>query len=799
MDRKPLVFTTGVFICGIITADNFPTFPADLVILSAGLLILPFVPEKIKFYLTVAVLIAAGSLRLHLVRDILPADHIKLVPADSVRAVAGMIEDVTLSNDGHNRYVLSVDRVFLAKEDQEACGKLMIFSRGHPRILAYGDRVRLSGPPEKIQPVRNPGQFDYSGYLAARGIYHLYRWVEPDSVRLIARGCGSWWQSLLIQPIAGYARETFRIFLDDHSGALVQALLLGEKQDLEKDTIARFQKVGVVHVLAISGLHVGFIVIFAMTGFSLLRMPLPVRFWALLLVLLLYGAVVQFRPPVVRASLMAVFYLYAEQIERKPVTDNLLAGAALIILIADPLELYNPGFQFSFIAVASILHGTEKLDRLIPIKARMQKRYPGKVLPARLINWIWMPLLVSASAVIGTLPLTAYYYGMVPVVALIANLIVIPLIAGIVMLILFMLVFRPLSSLITGGIADMIGFLHSMLNHVVEAFAAVPMASADVTNPPLILVVLVTLAFFMFLHADERPLRNAFFLVCIAILVLIILPAAKDDRSLMVTFLDVGQGDAAFLRFPNHRTMLIDAGGADRNWDNGTATILPFLKKSGTLKLDYLVASHAHDDHVGGFPALLRSIEIDTVVLNAYPYHSKRFKLIHRLCRERGIPIRIAARGDRIQADPSCRVYVLHPDSACAVAHNFCGSECNNSSLVLKIQYGEMGLLFTGDLERSAEPRILMYGDFLESEILKIAHHGSSTSTSDDLLNQTRPVIAIVPVARKNKFRHPSPKTLARLHERYVRVYRTSHTGAIMLRIMPGYIEKIAWRSRGGS
>jgi competence protein ComEC len=319
-----------------------------------------------------------------------------------------------------------------------------------------------------------------------------------------------------------------------------------------------------------------------------------------------------------------------------------------------------------------------------------------------------------------------------------------------------------------------------------------------VANPPLILVVLVTLAFFMLLHADKRAWRNAFFLISVVIIMMIILPAEEDDRSLMVTFLDVGQGDAAFLRFPNHRTMLIDAGGADRNWDNGTATILPFLKKNGTLKLDYLVASHAHDDHVGGFPALLRSIEIDTVVLNAYPYHSKRFKLIRRLCRERGIPILTAARGDRICADPSCRVYVLHPDSVCAAAHNFSGSECNNSSLVLKVQYGEMGLLFTGDLEKSAEPRIIMYGDFLESEILKIAHHGSSTSTSDDLLKQTNPVIAIVPVGLKNKFRHPSPKTLARLHERYIRVYRTSHTGAVMFRIMPGYIEKIAWRSRSG-
>ena len=159
-----------------------------------------------------------------------------------------------------------------------------------------------------------------------------------------------------------------------------------------------------------------------------------------------------------------------------------------------------------------------------------------------------------------------------------------------------------------------------------------------------------------------------------------------------------------------------------------------------------------------------------------------------------GIPVLITGRGDRIQADPSCRVYVLHPDTTHTKALNFSGSECNNSSIVLKIQYGENGLLFTGDLERTVEPVVLMYGDLLESEILKVGHHGSNTSTSGEFLDAVDPVLAVIPVALKNKFRHPSPKTLQRLADHSVKVYRTSHTGAVMFRIYPDHIEKIDWR-----
>jgi len=794
MARYPLVFTATVYICGIVVGNSIRTFPVDLWILTASLIFLCFIPSTKSMYILSIALLAAGSLRLHMQRDLVPENHIAFFHTDSIRNMTGVITESHTAEDMANQYILNLESICGDSAEVAVRGKIIIFARKHSRVLSYGDRVRVAGKLEKIPVVRNPGQFDYHQFLAAKGIYHRCYWNDPDAVSIIEKTGGSPWQMFIIQPIIHYSQDTFRRCLSRASAALVNALLLGEKQDLAREKISVFQKVGVVHVLAISGLHVGFIVLFCMTGFSLLRVRSNLRFWLLLAALLLYGAVVQFKPPVVRASLMAVFYLYAEVLQRKPVTDNLLAGAALIILLINPLELYNPGFQFSFVAVAAILHGAVQFDQWIPVRKWIEKRFKSNFPVTLTVNLIWLPLLVSLSAIIGTLPLTAYYYGMIPVVALIANIIVIPLVAVIVMLTLFMLILKPLSGFLAGGVGELIDLVHNILGWIVDAFGALPFAAVHVPHPPFAIVILLIFAFFCLLQVQSYRARKIFALLCFSIFFLLLAPGFKDDRSIQLTFLDVGQGDAAHIRFPDGNTMLIDAGATNKQWDNGRMSILPFLKQSGNLRLTYMVASHAHDDHIGGMLTLLNEIKLDTMVLSAYPYRSKRFSDLQAACSDRNIPMLVVGRGDRINADPSCRIYVLHPDSACSSAKNLNGSECNNSSLVIKIQYGENGVLFTGDLEKSVESRVTMYGALLESEILKVAHHGSNTSTSDEFLGHINPVIAVIPVALKNKFSHPSPKTLERLANHHLKVYRTSHTGAVMFRIYPEYIEKINWR-----
>jgi competence protein ComEC len=229
-------------------------------------------------------------------------------------------------------------------------------------------------------------------------------------------------------------------------------------------------------------------------------------------------------------------------------------------------------------------------------------------------------------------------------------------------------------------------------------------------------------------------------------------------------------------------------------WDQGSKTVLPFLQSVSALHINYLVGSHAHNDHIGGFLALINAISIDTLVLNGYQFNSKLYTSLLTLAKDKNIPVKTVFKGDVLSPDPSCRVYVLHPDSNYIRAETFSGAECNNSSVVLKVQYGVNSILFMGDLEKTGEQPLLQYDYFLESEVLKIGHHGSSTSSSDALLEKVNPLVALISVAKKNKFRHPSPRTLERLRRHGIQTYQTSREGAVLFTIGPEKITKIVWK-----
>jgi competence protein ComEC len=286
-------------------------------------------------------------------------------------------------------------------------------------------------------------------------------------------------------------------------------------------------------------------------------------------------------------------------------------------------------------------------------------------------------------------------------------------------------------------------------------------------------------------------------LICILICwtLLFVRTVIVTKNCLEVTFLDVGQGDATFLKFPNGNTILIDAGNASPYWDNGLNTILPFLKHKGILHINYLLASHAHNDHIGGFCSLLHTISVDTVVLSPYLYHSDMYASLIDLCTEKRIPLKYVQRGDYLFPDKNCRVYVLHPTQEFSSAKSCSGNECNNSSIVLKVQYGENGILFPGDLERNGEQPILNFASFLECELLKVGHHGSNTSNSQELLNFVQPILAVTSVAKKNKFNHPSSETLGRLENSGIHHYLTSQKGALMFELTMTEIKKVHWRN----
>jgi competence protein ComEC len=795
--KYPFIFISLCFILGIMAGKYLIHFPHSLWLTSILFcLCIVFIRTKrttVLIGMIFCTLICAASLRYHLTTEIFPNDHITGIKTDYVNQYEGVVIDYQYKKDHSNKYLISLNKICLPDTHLLIRGEILLFTKKIEERYTYGDRIRVHASLHYPSGKRNPGQFDYRQYLISKNIYHISKVMHSDSIKVNGKNNGNWIIGKVIIPLRKYCLEMFQKYFEDQTAGLIMALILGEKQDLDRGMIDNFKKVGGVHVLAICGLHVGFIITFIFSLLSLFRLNTPAKIWGLLGVLVIYIILVRFKTPVIRASAMAILYLFGLILERKTSTYNIIFAAMTIILLFDPRELFNPGFHFSFMAVLSIIFGYDKLDQLLPLNRSIEERAKKSRTLSYFRKWVWMPFLVSLSAVIGTSPLTLYYYGLFPMYALLANLIVIPLTGVVVFLCLFLLFVGALSDILANGVAKMIQLVNLGLQYVVDAFANLPLAAVLTPIPTIFQIILLYMVILIGLNA-RKNLKYASMLIPLISLIFFITSKTGAQKDLQVAFLDVGQGDAAFLRFPNQRTMLIDAGNSSFQWDQGKKTILPFLQSMHSLHLTYLVGSHPHNDHIGGTLALINSLSIDTLVLSAYPFHSELYENLISTAMQKSIPLKVVYKGDWLKPDPSCRVYVLHPDSTYTQSETFSGAECNNSSVVLKVTYGSNSVLFTGDLEETGEHPLLKYEDFLESEIIKIGHHGSKTSTSEALLRHVNPIVALISVAKKNKFKHPSPVTLRRLKRYGIMTYQTSQEGAVIFSIGPERIRKVNWK-----
>ncbi len=690
-----------------------------------------------------------------------------------IEAIDGFIAEAHYQKDGKHRYLLQCRRVQVDSGFREAQGKVMVFQGRYEQKLSYGDWLHIASRPFKPALPSNPGDFNYRRYLHWKGVHHqLY--LGDDNVRLMKRAKGgSSWKRTLVLPLRAYIRSTIDRYFPPPTRDVLQALLLGERQNLEVNVTEQFRRTGIVHVLAISGLHVGFIVLILTTVLSFFRLPFHLRTIAAVAGLVLFVALVNFKAPVLRATLMVVFYFLGRLSERHIRPLNTVAAAGLLILIFDPLQLLMPGFQFSFAAVFAILYGYPRFNALVP-------QMSGETRRKRVFNqWIRQPVLVSAAAVLGTLPLTWSYYGVFQSGALLANIIIIPLIG---MFVIGAFIFLFLSALPFFAITASAFLLHHfflLISAVIALMAKFPFMQFHLPAPSILQIILIT-TLILFLFNWRLRMARILFAGGLSFLLLLAMPLTPaGSGQLRILHLNVGQGDAALIRFPNGETMLVDAGDLKRGFDAGDHYVRPVLNYYDIERLKYLVGSHAHSDHIGGLISLMQTVEVDTLVL---PQYEARSVVYHRLIKQAHrlhIPVRWKRRGEQLYVDPHTRVYILHPTGSFCSAANYSGEEVNNSSLVLKILYGETAVLLTGDLEKSAEPALSNYNGFLNSTVLKVGHHGSKTSTTLPLLQKVDPRFAVISVGRYNRFFHPSHRTVKRLLQYPVPVLRTDRLGGI--------------------
>ncbi|MEE9162978.1 MAG: DNA internalization-related competence protein ComEC/Rec2, partial [Candidatus Neomarinimicrobiota bacterium] len=639
------------------------------------------------------------------------------------------------------------------------------------QALLPGDTVLVQGRLARPRGRRNPNGFDYRFYLWGRGIDLLIR--EPAQLLRVAPR-----QGLHVARAATVLRRRITARLDQWVGqpqaGLGVGLLLGDRGGIDEDFRRRMTDLGVGHILAVSGLHVGYI---ALILFAVARV-LPLRRYGRLAVvslgLLAYVLLTGAPPSVVRAAIMAFLFAWGTTLERPPSPWNLLGAAAIISVLIDPRVLFTASFQLSFAAVAGILHIGLRLRAWLRASPAGERLYRW-----RAARWGLDLALVSLGAQLGTLPVTLTLFHSFSIYALLANLFVVPLagfaVLGGTLFLAGMAVWQPLGAIW----AETLWLILSGLQGAVGLLSRLPQPQMIVGRPGALAVALILagVAAFPFLFKPgPARLRLRLAAAVLVLANLFIWNGVFADRDLRVTFIDVGQGDAIHLALPDGRHLLVDAGAKSPGFDVGERVVWPYLKGQGIGRLYIAAISHPQADHMGGLPSLLRRLAIEEIWDSPHLVSNRMVRRVQQLADSLDVPIRRLQAGDFLRLG-AVDIMVLSPDSVAARSDN-----TNNASLVLLLRYGERTLLLTGDAERPVERRLLSYGEVLRSDWLKVGHHGSATSSTVAFLKAARPKGAVVSVGRGNLYRHPSPEVLDRLHEVAPVVHRTDTQGALVLR-----------------
>ena len=789
--------------CGIVAGDlaGIPTVSLEvLVAILTTLLVLSlrFLPASAKSLLSILaffLLLFVGALRLSLDRasdDSLPARL-----DEEVVTVDGVVQETPSKLGGRMRFLfrgiecrtsdgtLPLSATFAATVVPVAADTIVLH-------LDYGMRVKMTGTISLPCSERNPGEFSQRRYFDANGISGSL-FVRGMAHLTVSSGReGLWLMRAVVVPLRSGLLAQIDATVGGEEGEFLKGLLIGERSGISAETKQAFIDSGVAHVLAVSGSNVAVVAMMLMFLYDLLRLPRVLRPVVVAAGLLLYMAITGSQPSVVRATVMAMMYLLAGVLQVRSNGYNALGLSAIIILLWDARQLFDIGFQLSFGAVLSIIH-------LYPRANAWITPWETDAWWNRAIIWLLRMCAVSFVATLGTIPVTALSFGRVSVISVLANIPVIPATGVSVIL--------GAAGAGTGLVSAWLSGIYGTVNAVVLRWtlqtacwaASFPWASVSALRFTLLDAFPFYAAVGLLFHWRERETRSALviaFLLGVNLVVFVRPADPANPARLRLSVIDVGQGDALLLEFPSGETALIDGGPWTPDFDTGEKTVVPFLKRRGIAKIDLLVVTHPHNDHIGGVPSVMRHFAVGRVVSAGQPIRAREYDAFLRAVAANGCSHVVAKQGMILEGGQGSRWYVMAPGAGFVDADtSHATPNLNNTSVVIKLQYGNVSFLLTGDAEEDVEEDLLArYGDFLRSSLLKAGHHGSITSSSAPFVAAVRPAWVAISVGLHNKFHHPSGVVIRRYDEEGASVARTDREGALMFETDGTTLTQVHWR-----
>ncbi len=630
---------------------------------------------------------------------------------------------------------------------------------------AAGSRLHFSGDLQPLPRPRNPHQFDYASFLSRRDI-HSQIFVS-DILLLDPVGDPPFWirQQIRIRTALN------RLFSQENSG-LARAIILGDRSDLDPGLRTGFSRAGLAHLMAVSGMHVGFILMPVWFVLPWFRRTPGLRVAGLALggsLLLCYAGVTGFSVSVSRASLMAFFLMLARLFHKPGTSMNILGAAALLLLVHDPMMLFDIGFQLSFLAVIIILTTLTGTRYMLPPAHRYRKT-------GALFQFVMVSVLVQG----GLYPLLIHYFNEFSIAGPLSNTLAVPFVQ-------FMFLWTFLCLVIGLFLPDMAALANipgdlilTGLTGYVDRIGAHPASWIEGTLPGSWLYGVWFFGTALLAGLRIPALRfkmAAGLLLCVVMLQSVQLHGQLRRPVLEVAFFDVGQGDAVLLKTPGGYHYLYDAGIWSPGFDSAERTIIPELKAMGIRRLDGVILSHPHADHIGGIVSLMHHMPIDTIYQSPATYDTQLYHRYMELASRMNIPVRLLTTGHMITTDPGMPMLVLAPSDGIRA------SDPNNQSVVLMVLHGDTRLLLTGDAEEEAEEFMVeQFGPFLRSDLLKVGHHASRTSSTAPFLDKVRAPEAVASLGLRNRYQHPHPEATRRLLDAGTFTRFTSLEGAVIYR-----------------
>jgi competence protein ComEC len=740
----------------------------------------------------------------------LPANHVSHYVGSTPVTLEGRV--LRVAKTGQDRTTLDLLARALMDETTvvSVSGRVRITTYDFEPSTQEGDivqlhRIRLRRP----MGFRNPGAFDYGRYLVRQGIYAMgsiskderLEVVQPSSSVVLKR------LSHLKSQVAGWIESS----MEAEEAAITKEMVLGVRDGLPPQVREAFNASGTVHLLSVSGFHVaavyGAVFLLLRFLFKQLRFRLLCRFsggprpsklaavsalavvigYACFITLDGLSDLVDPNFPAIRSTIMITTFVLAYLIDRDGDAFNITLLAAFLILVLSPSALFGIGFQLSFVGILMIFYAHRFL---YPLGGGNADQGRPLNYTARLKRWLRDVVVISTFASLGTTPLILYHFERLPLIAPLANILVDPLasiaVPSAIVASFTTQILQPPGSFLL----SLTGMIVKSMYAIIRFFAALPYAAPHIgaVSPPVVVLAYATILLLPYSHRHRFArwgVIGGAVLVGLWLTWPWLFPTGRGQ--LQVTFLDVGQGDASFVRFPHGGTMLIDGGGSYRDdVDLGALVVAPFLWHTRVRHVDYLVATHPQADHAKGLLFPLRNFPVQEFWDNGARVHSKWYGDIRREAENRGLYRDVMASSLTATTVDGVHLELLHPTATFQSQMKRRGGREeageNNRSLVLKLTYGSISVLFTGDIEQEAESFMLQSGHDLRATILKVPHHGSQTSSSEAFVRAVNPRVAVISVQRDSRFGHPHPVVVERYQALGAQIFRTDAQGAITVR-----------------